>query len=251
MPRLIPHLPTALLALLLGGLFSVALAEEATISCSKDNTLFEDNEGNVGNGRGQHLFVGKTLRGPLRRALMSFDLTHIPARATIKQVRLGFTVSQTQGGAQTLSLHRMLADWGEGASNAEDPEGQGIEAEPGDATWLHTFYPDSFWTIPGGDYVPAPSAGLSVDGGGDYLWESTSVLVADVQNWLDAPQDNFGWILLGNETVPKTAKRFFAREHATPNRRPVLHVSYETNAATAVQADSWATIKAGTARSTD
>ena len=46
------------------------------------------------------------------------------------------------------------------------------------------------------------------------------------------------------EVDPKTAKRIFAREHATTSRRPVLHISFDRDAATAVELDSWGAIKA-------
>ena len=112
------------------------------------------------------------------------------------------------------------------------------------ATWLHDFYPDSFWETPGGDFAAAESAAFTIDGGGAYTWESAPGLVADVQGWLDEPQRNFDWIILGNEVDPKTAKRIFAREHATTSRRPVLHISFDRDAATAVELDSWGAIKA-------
>ena len=223
-----------------------SIAEELALPCSRDNTLFEDREGNVSNGRGQHLFVGKTLRGPIRRALLAFDLDAVPAGATIIEVRLSITVSQTQGGPQPLSLHRILSPWGEGASDANDPEGQGIEAEEDDATWLHGFYPDSLWQLPGGDLSNEASAVLEVDGGGAYTWASTPELIGDVQRWLEKPEENFGWAVVGNEATPKTAKRFFSRQHEVEERRPVLHVRFEHGGATAVRAGSWGAIK-GTA----
>ncbi len=83
-----------------------------------------------------------------------------------------------------------------------------------------------------------------VDVGGAYTSESTGTMVADVQGWLDEPQHNFGWVLLGNETDPKTAKSFFAREHETASKRPILLVTFNRDAATATKADSWGKIKA-------
>ncbi|MCL4211824.1 MAG: hypothetical protein KJZ68_14310, partial [Phycisphaerales bacterium] len=59
-----------------------------------------------------------------------------------------------------------------------------------------------------------------------YTWGSTSGMVGDVQGWLDNPAANFGWVLIGNEAVSVTAKRFDSRENPVPENRPVLIVDY-------------------------
>ena len=61
---------------------------------------------------------------------------------------------------------------------------------------------------------------------------STAQIVADVQDWLDNPATNFGWILVGNEADPTTARRFESREAASIGTRPRLVVSFEPPAAT-------------------
>jgi hypothetical protein len=71
------------------------------------------------------------------------------------------------------------------------------------------------------------SASQSVDATGFYSW-SGPALVADVQSWLDNPQNNFGWVLIGNESVPQTAKRFDTRENIETSFRPALSVQYAT-----------------------
>ena len=48
-------------------------------------------------------------------------------------------------------------------------------------------------------------------------------MVADVQEWLDSPASNFGWLVLGDETAIATAKRFDTRESASP---PMLTIQY-------------------------
>jgi hypothetical protein len=47
-----------------------------------------------------------------------------------------------------------------------------------------------------------------------------------VQAWLDTPANNFGWILIGDETTNGTAKRFNSREHPTPDNRPQLTIAF-------------------------
>ena len=53
--------------------------------------------------------------------------------------------------------------------------------------------------------------------------------MADVQRWLDDPSSNFGWLLLGNESTNRTAKRFDGRQNVSgfPDPQPpVLTVKY-------------------------
>ncbi|HEU4402057.1 MAG TPA: hypothetical protein VFT43_08120, partial [Candidatus Polarisedimenticolia bacterium] len=96
----------------------------------------------------------------------------------------------------------------------------------GDSTWIHRFYDDVFWAQPGGDFDPSPRSDALVDQPGPYTWESTSGMVADVQSWLDHPEIDSGWILLGDETRPQTVKRFDSRESPEEGSRPLLEVDY-------------------------
>ena len=51
-------------------------------------------------------------------------------------------------------------------------------------------------------------------------------MVADVQQWLDTPSTNHGWLLRGDEIGSFTAKRFDTREHPDPTLRPALRIVY-------------------------
>ena len=214
------------LSLLLGN----AYAETVTLNPNKDNTLFESTEGTLSNGQGSYLFVGKTARGATRRALLAFPVAEaVPAGATITQVTLSLHMSQSVAGAETVSVHRLQRDWGESTSDAAGQEGRGVAAETGDATWIHTRFDTENWQQAGGDFVATASASQSIAGEGvTYNWESTPALVADVQQWLDTPETNFGWILLGNETSNRNAKRFNSREFTDVSLRPQLVVEFTT-----------------------
>ncbi len=208
-----------------------ARGDEVTLTPSKDNTLYETPAGDVSNGAGERLFAGRVASiggGRFRRALIAFDIAgSIPVGSTINSASLRMNVSRTRfATVQTTSLQRVLADWGEGTSNAFGQEGQGTGATVGDATWLHTFFNTSLWTTPGGDFSPAASASVGVGGLGFYTWGSTAQMVANVQVWLDAPADNFGWIVIGNESVLTTAKRFDSRENAIVANRPALTIDF-------------------------
>ena len=87
--------------------------------------------------------------------------------------------------------------------------------------------PDPCWVDPGGDFSDTASNSQSVGTlAGDFTWGSTAQMVTDVQSWLDNPNNNFGWLLLTNETVIQTARRFGSRENATVANRPLLTVEY-------------------------
>ncbi|MCH9023359.1 MAG: DNRLRE domain-containing protein, partial [Planctomycetes bacterium] len=195
----------------------------------QDNTLYEDAAGTISNGEGDYFFAGNTGQEDAintRRGLVQFDIAEsVPAGADIVSVNLALHMSRTISGAQNVDLHRVTAEWGEGASNAPGQEGAGIQAQTGDATWKHTFSPTETWTTLGGDFDPTVSAMTSVSGFGSYIWNSIQ-LAADVQAWLDNPTSNFGWIVIGNETTPGTAKRFDTRENSIPANRPILTIEY-------------------------
>ena len=203
---------------------------QAVIDAVKDNTLYEDATGNLSNGSGWHFFAGKTNTGSIRRGLIAFDVaSNVPAGATITNVMLTLNMSKSVNIAgQTVNLHRALADWGEGISDAggEEGGGQPATATTGDATWLHRFFNTQLWATPGGEFSQTPSADLTVAGVGSYTWATTSQLVSDVQGWLDTPSNNFGWVLVGNEENNQTAKRFDSKDNTNASVRPKLTVIY-------------------------
>ena len=52
-------------------------------------------------------------------------------------------------------------------------------------------------------------------------------MLTDVQQWLDSPATNFGWIMLGNESAGQTAQRFGGKDAAAPETPPQLTVQYD------------------------
>ena len=216
----------ALVVGLLTALASSALAATAVIEADRDATLIEHPDGALASGIGPLVFAGRTgqPRGSIRRAAVHFDVAAaLPAGARIDAVRLVFHVDRLNPGAHQVRLHRLQADWGEGASSGMG--GKGVPAAPGDATWVHTFYDLERWVRPGGHFLGRPSARAEVAGTGDVLWGGAR-MVNDVRLWLSAPHRNFGWVLLGDETGSNTAIGFDSRESMLPDRRPRLEVDY-------------------------
>jgi len=203
-----------------------ATAAIISITPSKDNTLYQydPNIGDTSNALGMYFFAGETALSEARRGVLAFDIAGVvPGGSTIIAVTLSLNMSKTAlDTARTIELHKLLADWGEGTSTAQGEEGTGAPATPNDATWRHRFFDTIFWTTDGGDFSAIVSASQSVGPVGRYTWSSTQ-MVADVQSWLDKPGNNFGWLVLGDETTSVTAKRFDTRESASP---PLLTIQY-------------------------
>ena len=201
-----------------------------------DNTMYSESD-TLSNALGQHFYSGNNAGGALppadsRRGLVAFDIVaEIPAGATVDSVVLQLTMTRANllGPPSTIvSLHRVLARWGEGTSiaNLGFGEGSGGRATPGDATWLDRIRGTALWTTPGGDFVPTASASRSVSTAvGPNTWSSPQ-MVADVQGWLDNPASAFGWVLIGDETLVSSARQWDSRQSALVARRPKLTVFY-------------------------
>lgn len=213
---------------MLGGVIGCTTSR-VTMTSIKDATLYEDAAGALSNGAGQHMFAGTKGDGHLMRALVAFDVAgKVPPGARLTAVRLRLNLSIANSYAtQTIGLHRVLADWGEGSTVASGGGGGGGPASTGGATWLHTFFPNQSWSHPGGDFETASSASVAVAGLHAYEWGSTDQMVADVQMWLDNPSSNHGWLLMGNDNATMV-KRFDTRENASEANRPILTLTFVT-----------------------
>lgn len=197
------------------------------ITLAKDNTLYEDVNGQTSNGAGQYFFTGMTAQSSKRRGLIKFDLSSIPKCAIITSVTLKLHMSKTITGNRTVELRRLSESWGESTSSPGGEEGFGAAAEPGDATWVHRFFDTENWGRDGGVFSTTSSASLTIGGVGFYTWGSTAQMVSDVQGWTDDSTSNYGWLLLGDESATATAKRFDTHENQTAANRPVLTVTYK------------------------
>lgn len=238
-----------MLALSVGG--GVLRAATISLPASKNNTLIfnTDPANQVSNGAAQFIFAGNTDDGVVHRGLIAFDLSSIPAGATVQVASLTLYFDRSIDiNVLPVSLFRLTRDWGEGTSASGGSGsgrggGTGAPATQNDATWLYTFYnaanPSSSptWTQPGGegDYVTTPSATVQIQGAmfgvTPYTWSGSGV-AADVQYWLDHPASDFGWLLKGDETGKDTVRRFESRHnsndgtHGTIDALPALSVTY-------------------------
>lgn len=199
---------------------------ELRLSPAADTTIFADVSGfdrrwdDVSDGQGGSLWMSTTAGGVLRRSLIRFDLSSVPDGMAIVSASLTLYESRARD-EHGIQLHRMLAAWGEGASDGGG-QGEGDQAGPGDATWRWRDYLVSEWGQRGGDFTATPSAALSVGlPNTRYTWTGAG-LAADVHQWLQQADTNHGWILIGPEIDAQNAKRFDSGESLIAGQRPLL-----------------------------
>src|SRR5262245_36670583 len=137
-----------------------AAGNTAIMGASKDNTIFANNVNNSAGGW-VGLTAGTNGMGGNRRGLIAFDIAgNIPAGSTITSAELTLYLADISSNSmnQTIELHRLTRDWGEGTANNSSPSfggtGMGAPANPGDATWNEAMFGSVAWTSPGatGDF---------------------------------------------------------------------------------------------------
>jgi len=123
--------------------------------------------------------------------------------------------------------------------------GHGAAAVTGDATWNDSFYSTTSptpsptpWTMAGGDWTSSSTdlANASGTGAVTLMTWSSAAMVTDVQNWLNTPNGNNGWLLKNsNESSTKDYLAFWSAQgaaaynNANPNSpvaAPELIVTY-------------------------
>lgn len=197
-----------------------------------DASIYADYPDNA-NGGYPFLFSGSTVNS-VRRALIRFDLSHLSVGTNATTVTLTLVLDRSglEAGNDVYTLHRVLSPWGEGTASEADGStgGIGVDAGPGDATWASSQHPETPWATAGGDYDTSPSASMAI-GRWDSIRPENNVYTftdplfrADVQHWLRHPEQNHGWILLGNEVTARNARRFHSSESPEMAARPSLRL---------------------------
>ena len=218
------RIAAGILALLLAGsTLETVHAEIVALHPVADTTLIEvATDSNL--GAANFFNAGFTGVSTRNRGLMQFALGEsIPAGSIITGATLTFDIIRQPSvdmDQDLFALHRMLVSWGEG-DKAPDPGGSpgfGSPATAGDATWLHRYFNTAPWSAPGGlagvDFSLTPTAIIPVYGIGDpVVIESDLALIADVQHWVNNPDQNFGWLFKAeSEAIRKSARSFASRE---------------------------------------
>ena len=200
-------------------------AQVVTLTPVADTALFEQVPDN-NLGASQSFAVGNTAAESATRSLLKFDLrSAVPAGSTVTSASLELTVVRTSFLVEPaiFQIHRVTADWGEGAKGAGAVTGTGSPAGAGEATWNARFFGRSLWTPSGGEFMPEVLASAPV--AGDAISFSGANLTADVQRWVNEPDSNFGWLIKDQfEGATTTARRIGSREHPTAAPKLILQV---------------------------
>lgn len=144
------------------------------------------------------------------RTLLKFDLSAIPAGATITGASLQMVATLVQSNtAFAIDVHNVTTAWAEGSvCNAN-----------GTPNWTAT----NPWTIAGGDFDATVQATTNVSTIGTYTWTLNNSLV---QGWYNTPATNMGMLLKFNtEGGANQPKTFSSREGTST---PVLSITYTT-----------------------
>ncbi|GEM_PF-179428 len=194
---------------------SMANADSANLSPVADTFIVSSApDNNTGGTAG--FTAGRDGALGVRRGLVQFDLSTIPAGSTITSAVLRLTVINVPGtpANSTFDVFRLQNSWGEGNKSGGSPGNNGAPAATGEATWNSRQHGVNAWTSPGAlqDAAASASAFTAVTGLGDYNWQG-SVLLNDVQLWVNSPGQNFGWLLVSqSESTSRTAREFGSRE---------------------------------------
>lgn len=139
-----------------------------------------------------------------QRIVIKFDISSLPAGATISSASLRLIPTNTSGYDRTYAAHRITDSWAEGT-----------------VTWTNT----------GSDYDGTATDNQLVDYDGgvpdSVNWDVTS----DVQDFVDGTETNYGWLIKDNpETGTSRWWQFGTKENATSANRPILRVIYTSGA---------------------
>jgi hypothetical protein len=215
---------------------SLASAQAETIQLRPiaDTALLEAFPSN--NLGGQRWFnAGTTQNYTKNRGLLRFDIAGVlPRGSRILSASMDVEVVglPVDGYAiENFRLHRVRKDWGEG-NKTGSPPALGAPAGTNECNWTHRFaFTSETWAEAGGskgvDYATVHSADTYVYDtfASPYTFGPTPGMSADVQEWLDRPETNFGWMIIPeHEEINFTSRRFASRED--PVLSPVLTIDF-------------------------
>lgn len=161
-----------------------------------------------------------------RHAMIKFNVSEVPAGASIKSVSVGFRVSSTRSN-QTANLFPMNTPWVRNVVTWDDPNG----TAPGRWASETTFSPDDY-----DDSRPLGSFATNTVG---YKAVSSINLRNLVQQWVDNPSSNNGIALIAMGTDTGESRLFDSS--STTNNMPYMDIQFEYTAQDACVVDSYGT----------
>jgi len=177
--------------------------DTVTLTAVADNRI---EAGELLNRGGENnVIVGQDNSSNTEHALVQFDLSSLPAGATITGATLRLNAFRENGGANwNIDVHRVTEAWTEMGSNWHQPNGT-LPWSGGD----------------GGSYDPAVEASQPGDATGWFEWDVTAL----AQAWYTGAHPNHGLILVPDSPSRRNDTLFDSREGANP---PELVITYTT-----------------------
>ncbi len=190
------HILSGILCIVVLSWPACSLAATVNLNAVED-TFINSGAANNNAGATGWFDAGRDGVGGIRRGLLRFDLSSIPAGSTVTSATLQLTAVKIPGNGpvnSTFDLFRMLAAWKEGAKGGSN----GAAASAGETTWNARLHGTAAWTSPGAKSNAVATASASTAVGSTdnakYSWTGPG-LGADVQLWANDPTQNFGWLL--------------------------------------------------------
>lgn len=175
--------------------FNQALATTVTLNPSAD-TFINSMQGDHNFGTNHSIYVSYSFETVKQRSLIQFDLSSIPANATIASANLSIYMyaCTNDSGSDLVHIDRTTTAWGEDTAN-----------------WNN--YKKKFSAMQTGQ---APCSSVS-----SYLTYTVTSLVA---GWYDGTYSNYGFYLWGDENSPGYNREFASKEN--PTNKPKLVINY-------------------------
>jgi chitodextrinase len=199
----------------------------------EDNVMI-DTRGPENLGGVSSFWVGRHGSGDIYRSLIRFDLSAIPANATIVEAKLeAFSWERDNSTPVVVGAYRVTKHWVEGSRTFPSQQ-------VGSSCWNAARLGELNWSQPG---VSAASDGAQNDDPNFDRYatpEDTETLTSnntwyewDVTNaaieWVQGDWSNEGLVLIAHTEDVTNRRRFYSSEATTdPTRRPTLTITYTT-----------------------
>ncbi|MBX2998999.1 MAG: DNRLRE domain-containing protein [Caldilineaceae bacterium] len=175
----------------------------------KDSYIRQDNQDEKRGGDTELRVKSET--GKLNRTLLEFDLSAIPANATVSSAVLSLYVKEVRDGNMTIATHQITNSWTES-----------------EVTWkARNRAQNLLWTNLGGDYNAATVSSAVFIKDMKNFWANWDITPL-VGPWISNPATNFGVLLESSVTNPKSEVRFRSSDDGTAAQRPKLEICYSS-----------------------
>lgn len=151
--------------------------------------------------------------GPVKRILIRFDLSDIPAYAEIVDARLELYVSERYGNPTAVYAHRLLKAWDEAGANWNQ-------------TGLGQAWSEGGASAAGADYAVTSFSSPPITQNDVFVGIN---ITQAVQEWVAEPLHNYGLVISSGSTADV---RFWSSQASSDVRRPRLTVTYRLPEAT-------------------